>query len=210
MSRQVFELFSGLSPRSTRYTSLRQCAFADRHVFMENTLPDRLLKRITKEANGCWTYNGPRSGHGYGSMWHDGRTRRTHRVAYEATYGDIPQNLEIDHICNNRLCCNPQHLRLVTRQHNAKLRSKRQTHCRHGHEYTPDNTYIEPQRGWRQCKTCRESWGKSGNPSNASKTHCKRGHELTGDNVKRDQMGRRYCRECTKLRYRAEYHNHDF
>jgi len=28
------------------------------------------------------------------------------------------------------------------------------THCRHGHEYTPENSYVRPQ-GWKECLTCR-------------------------------------------------------
>lgn len=29
------------------------------------------------------------------------------------------------------------------------------THCRHGHEYTPENTYVAPGTGYRQCRECR-------------------------------------------------------
>ena len=29
------------------------------------------------------------------------------------------------------------------------------THCPHGHEYTPENTYIRPAAGSRACRVCR-------------------------------------------------------
>lgn len=28
------------------------------------------------------------------------------------------------------------------------------THCIHGHEFTPENTYVAPGKGGRQCRTC--------------------------------------------------------
>lgn len=34
------------------------------------------------------------------------------------------------------------------------MRLFRKTHCRHGHEYTPENTYIRPSDGSRACRTC--------------------------------------------------------
>ncbi|MFE9391743.1 tyrosine-type recombinase/integrase [Streptomyces sp. NPDC006784] len=36
------------------------------------------------------------------------------------------------------------------------------THCRHGHEYTPENTYIAPGTGYRQCRACRSGNQQSG------------------------------------------------
>lgn len=81
----------------------------------------------------------------------------------------------------------------------------RKTHCKHGHEFTPDNT-MEHVRGGRQCRTCNReratAWyaAKHGAPRQGPKTHCKRGHEFTPENTMRRRDGRE-CRACIKVRY---------
>jgi hypothetical protein len=46
-------------------------------------------------------------------------SRVAHRITYEALVGPIPQNLELDHLCENKLCVNPDHLEAVTHQENV-------------------------------------------------------------------------------------------
>jgi hypothetical protein len=41
------------------------------------------------------------------------RLALTHRIAFELAKGPVPDGLELDHLCKNRLCCNPQHLEAV-------------------------------------------------------------------------------------------------
>jgi len=125
-------------------------------------LETRLWSRIEK-GPGCWLWTGPVTSGGYGQIGLGGRggqVESVHRVAYTLSVGPIPDGLHIDHLCRNRRCCNPAHLEAVTlaenvrRGDNPKVRSARQTHCVHGHEYTPENTAYTPQ-GWRTCRTCR-------------------------------------------------------
>ncbi|MNR64925.1 hypothetical protein D3C85_1877590 [compost metagenome] len=48
-----------------------------------------------------------------------------HLVIYSHYYGYIPGKKQIDHRCNNRLCCNPAHLQMVSHLKNQQLRAKR-------------------------------------------------------------------------------------
>lgn len=87
---------------------------------------ERIKARVQLTPDGCWTWTGARdlrSG-GYGMIrvnCVDGaRTSRPHRVTWTILKGPIPDGLVIDHIvCGNRLCCNPDHLRVVTQSENA-------------------------------------------------------------------------------------------
>ena len=55
----------------------------------------------------------------------NGITVATHIVAYTHYHGYIPPKMQVDHLCNNRLCCNPEHLELVTHLENQKRMAKR-------------------------------------------------------------------------------------
>lgn len=71
----------------------------------------------------CWIWDGSHNGLGHGQFWLDGRKQKAYRVAYEWLVGPIPAGLEIDHMCWNSRCVNPNHLRTVTHQQNGQNRS---------------------------------------------------------------------------------------
>jgi hypothetical protein len=84
---------------------------------------------------------------------------------YRHLVGPIPAGLDLDHLCLNRRCCNPEHVEPVTRSENVRRELARRwatlpTHCKNGHEWTPENTVHLPKQ--RRCKACRrESYVRS-------------------------------------------------
>lgn len=154
----------------------------------------------------CIEWPGARTQAGYGIVNHAGAQDYTHRAAYRFFVGPIPEGLELDHLCRNRACFNPEHLEPVTHQENMRrgyFGSK--THCPLGHPYDETNTRINNANGGRECRECvrrrkREAYRRD-NPedrSAASRTHCPRGHELAGENLYVHRDGRRECRDCRR------------
>ncbi|HZQ33748.1 MAG TPA: HNH endonuclease [Mycobacterium sp.] len=74
-------------------------------------------------------------------------------MSYVALVGPIAAGLHVDHLCYNPPCVNPAHLEPVTPAENTRRAYARKTHCKHGHEYTPENTLITPL-GRRRCRAC--------------------------------------------------------
>jgi len=106
---------------------------------------------------GCWEWVGAKDKFGYGQMAIDCKKYKSHRITYQWLIGPIPEGLELDHLCRNPNCCNPIHLEPVTHQKNmvrgnAGKWQRDKTHCKHGHEFTEENTKVE--NGHRRCIAC--------------------------------------------------------
>lgn len=110
----------------------------DSQADRRNTIIERLESRcaivdtgfqLNNVSSPCHLWRGPTSGTGrggnYGRMSLNGQTVATHIVAYTHYYGYVPSKKQIDHLCNQRLCCNPAHLELVTHLTNQRRRVKR-------------------------------------------------------------------------------------
>ena len=106
----------------------------------------------TKDAGNCIEWVGGTQSRGYGM---ESKGMLAHRAAYLAYYGELPKGLVIDHLCENKVCCNPLHLEAVTNGENLRRHWSKKTHCVHGHLLDGDNVYIRPDTGRRECRACR-------------------------------------------------------
>lgn len=115
---------------------------------------ERFFRHVEK-TDGCWNWVGATPPNGYGLFGLSKPLTKkvlAHRWSYEFHVGPIPEGLEIDHLCRNTRCVNPEHLEAVTPEENIR-RIPRPTHCPSGHPYDEANTYVGVDRR-RKCRTC--------------------------------------------------------
>lgn len=114
----------------------------------------RLLKPTTN----------PQTGYKQVYLRADGRTHtwRVHALVLLAFVGPRPEgDVQVRHLDGDRLNNRLANLAYGTRSENMRDAVEhgthywaRQTHCAAGHEYTPANTYVQPGRNRRACRTC--------------------------------------------------------
>ena len=134
------------------------------HGYVIRPALDRFADKIALTDSGCIEWIAGTQGEGYGQFFR-GRTVpgehgkiAAHRWSYEYHVGPIPAGMEIDHLCRNRLCVNPEHLEPVTSQENISRShgNGRKTHCPSGHPYSGDNLRV--YRGTRFCRACSRAY----------------------------------------------------
>lgn len=125
----------------------------------------------------CWEWQGPISSPGY-AVLNLGKRHvpegvrpwvYAHRYSWEFYMGPIPEGLQVDHVCFNKRCVNPNHLDPVTPRENTRrakhlaLATQAQnfahlafrTHCPNGHELTVENTWYRGDSKTKRCRTCK-------------------------------------------------------
>lgn len=112
--------------RATKTSTTRKVRKGDYSRFLPGHSSRNASPRyIVNSATGCWIWQrktNKRWGYGYATI--SGRTVLAHRAVYEEAKGPIGEGLELDHLCGNPSCVNPDHLEQTTAAQNIR-RSKR-------------------------------------------------------------------------------------
>jgi hypothetical protein len=142
---------------------------------MTNTRESLIARLAPGGADECWLWKSSVNKDGYGRVRFEGKVHLAHRLFYTFFVGPIPDGKELDHTCHtdspecqgrggceHRMCVNPAHLEAVVPEQNRARRrvsgppKNAKTHCKNGHEFTEENTFVNA-RGYRGCRTCRRS-----------------------------------------------------
>lgn len=147
----------------------------------------QFYKKIDKNgSNGCWIWTASISGR-YGQFNLNGSMYRAHRISYELAVGTIPEDMDIDHLCENTHCVRPEHLEAVTQKEN----------CRRYIANHPEKFSGKPRKQYQR--------KRSYSDYERNRTHCPQGHLLDSHNIYTHQ-GRRRCKRCSSDRAYALYH----
>lgn len=141
-------------------------SIAPKRRYTRRPVLSRFAEKIALTDTGCIEWIAGLNGVGYGQFFRgketDADTGKTyaHRWSYEYHVGPIPDGLQLDHLCRNRACVNPDHLEPVTVRENLmrgecpSAMHARKTHCPQGHPYAGDNLYVHPTKNMRRCREC--------------------------------------------------------
>jgi len=116
----------------------------------------RLHSKVVFSDSGCWEWQGAK----YPTFYIAGKYIQAYRFAYNLRHRyQVPQPFEMDHLCRNPRCINPDHLEPVTHRENVargispNALNIRKTHCSRNHPLSGDNLHIRP-KGNRRCLAC--------------------------------------------------------
>lgn len=173
---------------------------------------DEIINNV--HVNGiCLEWDGYVAKNGYGVVYINGKHGNAHRFFYELYKGEIPKGYDIDHICRNRACVDPEHLEAVTRKENIRrgrgaggVMSKPKEKCKNGHDLT-----IVKLTGGKGCDICKKiSEARNRKGIRLSDIECKNGHKRTPQNTgynTNHMTGKtnKYCKDCIKIRLKIDH-----
>lgn len=116
---------------------------------------------ISYNGTRCWEWKDRPDSHGYGQIRIGNKMRLVYQITYRLVKGPLPEGEEIDHLCRNTLCVNPDHLQSVTHRENVlrgispHAKNAKKIFCKNGHPLWGDNARPFPSRpGHRVCRAC--------------------------------------------------------
>ena len=133
-------------------------------IVIPSRVAERAAVRCVKAANGCLISTYSVASHGYAQIgWTDKDGGHymvlCHRAAWVHHHGmQIPDGMTIDHLCKNRQCVNPDHLRLLSNFENARRTNGDDWPlgvCKHGH---PNARLKRRKSGRWECQDCRRMY----------------------------------------------------
>jgi len=135
----------------------------------------RLFNKV-KFTDNCWEWTGCKDSGGYGQVGIKGKMKPAHVISYNYFKGSIPKGLELDHLCRNKACVNPDHLEPVTHQENVKrgnagkhlknrkIRKYNEAWCSNCKKFLPKENFHKNKNRWNgvnnRCKKCYSIEGK--------------------------------------------------
>lgn len=136
----------------------------------DESVQQRVWKRVARPhcPDGCWIWQGTVTPKGYGRIRIGKGFFYVHRLMKAKAEGAMPHDKHCDHLCRNPRCVNPSHIELVSPKINtarglsATVTSQRhadRTHCKRGHEFTPENT--RQAANGRACRECQRSYNRA-------------------------------------------------
>ena len=129
--------------------------------FSRDDVPDRVVERalanVATEGD-CIVSLYSRGSHGYAQIgWSAGgeiQTLLIHRIAYVHYIGPIDAGLTVDHVCRNRPCLNPAHLRLLPNSCNASDNGQVRTSPTSGKTCRVCGEQKAVSNGRHYCRAC--------------------------------------------------------
>ncbi len=100
----------------------------------------------------CWEWSAYRNPTGYGIWNVEGAPSiLAHRTSVWLFHGHLDPDLDVDHLCKNRGCVNPEHLVQIDPIVH-RYQDRWQTSCKRGHDLTAPN--ARRRTGKRRCRRC--------------------------------------------------------